>query len=118
MNLVNNTFHDSEILGIYKNTKNLNIFLHDKTIVLKDIQYWEFTPFAEQNIIFNINYFNIKDTPAYLVNEYPWISNFQSLGSLNIIEIESSVGMFGVAVFSNLKILSSNEDVCKIVRKK
>jgi len=105
MNLVNDTFHDIEILGIYRSFKNLNLLLEDKTIILENIKYWEFTAFAEQNIIFNVNYFNVNNVPSYLIEEYQWISNYKSLNTLNIIEIDSSVGLNGVAIFSNLKIV-------------
>jgi len=94
-------FHDIEILGIYK---NLNILLDNRIIALKDIKYWEFTPFDYQNIIFELNYFNIKNVPAFLEEEYDWISNYKSLSNLNLIEIKSSVGLSGVAIFSDLKI--------------
>ena len=97
-------FHDIEILGIYKNLNNLNILLDNRIIVLKGIKYWEFTPFDYQNIIFELNYFNIKNVPVFLEEEYDWISNYKSLSNLNLIEIKSSVGLSGVAIFSDLKI--------------
>ena len=103
MNIKNNTHHDSEILGLYKSNENLNILLKDKIIVLENIEHWEFTPFTEQNIIFQLNYFSVNNMPSYLVEDYPWLLNYSSLNTLNVLEIVSSVGLSGVAVFSEVK---------------
>ncbi len=103
MNLTN-TYHDTEILGIYRNAKNLNLLFENSMMVLENIEYWEFSPFSEQNIIFKLNHFSIDDVPSYLMEEYPWLLNYCSDKTLKVLEIDSSVGLHGVAVFLDMKI--------------
>jgi len=102
--LIKEKFHDAEILGVYRDVNNLNLLVDNKIIVLEDIEYWEFSPFDYQNIIFELNYFNIKDVPVSLEEQYDWIANYKSSSTLNLIEINASVGLSGVAIFSDLKI--------------
>ncbi len=102
--LKNDTCHDMEILGIYRNSKNLNILLADRIIVLENIKHWEFSSFDNQNIVFSLNYFNINKVPNFLIENYPWLANYKSLNTLKVIEIHSAVGLDGVAIFTDLKI--------------
>ena len=102
MNPIPNAYHDTEILGIYRSSKNLNLLFKESVMVLENIEHWEFSPFAEQNIIFKLNHFSMGDVPSSLVEDYPWL--YCSDKTLNVLEIDSSVGLHGVAVFSDVKI--------------
>ena len=98
-------FHDEEIIGLYHHNKKLTIMLHSKSIELEGVEHWEFSSFDCQNIIFEINFFNIEETPKSIFFEYDWLKNYQSTTHLKLMEIESSVGLRGVVIFEKLVII-------------
>ena len=94
--------HDKEIIGLHHSNKKLTIMLNDTSIVLDGVEHWEFTPFDFQNVIFEINFFKVEETPKHIIFEYEWVENYQALRHLQLMEIESSVGLRGVVVFETL----------------
>ena len=95
-------YHDKEIIGLHHSNRRLTIMLNDKSIALDGVEHWEFTSFDFQNIIFEVNFFKVEETPNHIISEYEWIKKYQSLTSLQLMEIESSVGLRGVVVFETL----------------
>ena len=98
------TFHDEEIVGLHHNKKRLTVTFHNQILELDGVEYWELTPFEWQNVIFEVKFFKIQDVPNHILAEYSWVKNYQKLVYLNLMEIDSSVGLRGVVVFENKSI--------------
>jgi hypothetical protein len=98
-----NKYHDAEIVSLGHFNENLHLILRDSTeLIFENVEYWEFSPFEFQNVIFELNIFNINDVPEYVINEYEWIGNYKSKLDLLLAEIDSSNGLRGVIVYKDL----------------
>jgi len=98
-----NKHHDEEIncLSFNRIEKQLIIKTNKVIIVLEGVEYFELSPFEFQNVIFETNVFTLNEIPKKHFTEYKWLLNYLMLPNLKLFNIDSSVGLFGVILFSN-----------------
>lgn len=64
----------------------------------------ELSSFDVQNVICELNIPTNTYIPAYLIGEYSWGKNYQTKdNTLNFIHIDSSIGMNGIIVASDIQ---------------
>lgn len=98
-------YHDKEITSIayQKEYATLIFTISNIRLVCKGVEWWELSSFDIQNVIFELNIFTNANIPAYLIGEYSWVKNYQSKDTLKFIHIDSSVGMNGMIVASDIQ---------------
>ncbi len=98
-------YHDKEITSIayQKEDATLTFTISNIRLVCKGVEWWELSSFDIQNVIFELNIFTNANIPAYLIGEYSWVKNYQSKDTLKFIHIDSSVGMNGMIVASDIQ---------------
>lgn len=98
-------YHDKEITSIayQKDDATLIFTISNIRLVCKGVEWWELSSFDIQNVIFELNIFTNANIPAYLIGEYSWVKNYQSKDTLKFIHIDSSVGMNGMIVASDIQ---------------
>ncbi|QEY26187.1 hypothetical protein [Neisseria zalophi] len=94
--------HDKEIVGVFhhKENKTLTIQLSNgESIVYKNIIFFLIKNLSDQNIIFDIYYFDNKNIPDDIIENFPSLLSFKNSNeNYEISYIHSSVGMEGVVV--------------------
>lgn len=106
---VHNKFHDAEIIAICHIDNSLILVLNNLIkLIFDDVEYWEMSAFEFQNVIFEINIYSINNMPAALHENYTWLTNYLHIRELQIAEIDSSVGLYGIIVFKNFKQITEN----------
>ena len=98
-------YHDKEITSIVyqKDDATLTFTISNIRLVCKGVEWWELSSFDIQNVIFELKIFTNANIPAYLIGEYSWVKNYQSKDTLKFIHIDSSVGMNGMVVASDIQ---------------
>lgn len=98
-------YHDKKITSIayQKEDATLTFTISNICLVCKGVEWWELSSFDIQNVIFELNIFTNANIPAYLIGEYSWVKNYQTKDTLKFIHIDSSVGMNGMIVASDIQ---------------
>lgn len=98
-------YHDKEITSIayQKEDATLTFTISNIRLVCKGVEWWELSSFDIQNVIFELNIYTNTNIPTYLIGEYSWVKNYQTKDTLKFIHIDSSVGMNGMIVASDIQ---------------
>ena len=106
----NDKYHDAEIYSISHQDKNLVLLLSSNyTINCMGVEYWELSPFEFQNVIFELNIYNMQSLPDCLFDDYSWLVNYKDFKNFKVVAIDSSVGMYGVILSHLVEVMSEHE---------
>lgn len=100
------SFHDKAITGIhfFQNLNQLVINLAKGKLIFDDVKDWQFSPFDTQNIIFEVQLFEITTVPEHLLKEFLWVNHYNSDTHLKVVHIASSVGLSGLVISKKVTI--------------
>lgn len=98
--IIDESFHDKEVIGsIYsKKDKKLVLFFVDREmLIFSDIIQFELNFFSDQNILFEIKKYSVKDVPKKILEDFPFLMNYNKK-QFFIFYCNSSIGISGIIV--------------------
>ncbi|MGG4610347.1 hypothetical protein [Providencia sp. Me31A] len=103
--MINNiNFHDVSIHGIFyiEEEETLELFLsNNKKLQFEQVIHWDFSEFEKQNIILDIKQY--QEIPLWIKEDFG-IKEASLLNNL-LCFIDSSVGLSGIVIYKNAKLL-------------
>jgi hypothetical protein len=103
-------YHDAEILSLESNRESgiLKIaFLlcnNEKLLaIFTGVIHWEFSPFEMQNVVYEVEFYDVSKVPVWLREEYNNLNDFIK-SDLNVAFINPATGLGGIIIYKNLTI--------------